>query len=565
VHRRRRHLLVGALAVLAGAAFVAWIAQAPRGTPERTDVGEESPTEPTGPLLAANDRESAEGYRMEDGVAVPRGRVSDATGAGVVVVRVVDEQDRPGPGRSLHASITEWDTRPARPVWRPRALQTRRTDDAGVARWAGLAEGRTVEVRTNPDVRWTFGIVHVVVGATVATLRIAALEPVTIRVTDAEGRSLPKASVTLYAPPAADADDGLRVNPGRQRIYPPYGQGRGIAGARSDEAGVASLSLRPDVAAGQLWVSADGFAPWLDPGWSRRNTEVRLERAREIEGVVRDTKGEILADGVIHWETPQGIRGEDPVEYDGAFRIAGLPSGSIRLEWRLPDAPGLDGRNVQHANAGDDSVTFVVTLGADLSVQIDGWPRTVGEAFLTPQDGQRFEFARLRADIDLEGNARFQGLTPDRPYVLWVPPRWGAPAGQDESAAPGTVYRMGVTASAETLTVPFEPGRTVRGVIDLTGTDAVERSLRRWPWASVAVRGPGILLPGSTDRARSDASEIPFEIAGVPKGESTIVATMTVDYAEDTPSTHWIGEASVPSDDEPVRVRLRPAPAEEGR
>jgi hypothetical protein len=398
---------------------------------------------------------------------------------------------------------------------------------------------------------------HVVVGAPLATLRVQALERVSVRVTDSAGRPLSKASVAVTTALPPDTPAGLHVNPGRQRMHPPYGHW--IAVSMSDDAGIATLALTADLRAALLWVGADGFAPWLEPAWTVRDTAVRLEPELEIGGVVRDTKGDVVADGVIHWATAQGLMGERAVEYDGAFRIQGLPPGSIRLEWRLPDAPGLDGRNVQHANAGDDSVTIVVTLGADLSVRIDGWPRTVGEAFLTPQDAPEFETARIRADIDLEGNARFQGLTPDRPYVLWVAPRWGVPAGQDESGAPGTAYRAGVTASAETLTVPFEPGRTIRGVIDLTGTDAVDRSLRRWPRPSVAVRGPGMHLRGSTTRYES--REVAFEIARVPKGATTIVATMTVDFSEDTPSTYWVGEAPVPSDDEPVRMRLRPAPA----
>jgi hypothetical protein len=553
---RRRTLLVGgALAALVCAGIAAWLSRRPMhdALPSATESGDGAGDD--APALAANDAEAAQGYRLEGQVAVPRGRVSDATGRGVLVVRVVDGEERPVPGLTVTPSGA-W-----RPAGEP-APPSRRSDEAGVARWTGLREGDPVHVSAWGE-GWSTGMAYAVVGGPRVVVRSDRLARHRVRVLDDAGVGIAKAEVVLYAPPAPGEERALPF--GRMRSDRAWPFAEWIAHAKSDAEGLAPIDLPPGSARGRLWVRADGYATWVDLDWVARDTEVRLERAREIEGLVRDTTGAVLPDGYVRWETAQGLVGEEAVAYDGTFTIGGLPSSPVRLEWRLAEARALDGRNVLRATAGTGRVTFAVALGASLTVRVEGWPREPGGvARLTPEGGTRLdENAVLRGEIDLDGVVRFQGLEPDRRYVFWVPPRFGLPWEPQRESRTSTAYRRDVVASEEVLVVPLTTGRTVRGVVDLAGTDATGPVGREGPWRflSVTVEGPGLEARGSTPPPfdATDAHEIPFRVDGVPEGSFLLRATLQVDDREG-PRSRWVGEAPVPATEEPIRVRLRPAP-----
>ena len=486
-------------------------------------------------------------------------------GAGDAVVRVVDETGAPLAGVEIECFRMPGTGRPA-----PRdgtdardAVVTVTTDADGLARRQGPRDALCFFRPLSSSEGWCAARV----GGETATLRWTKTTRARVHVVTATGAPVRGARVVF----AAGRERTPEEMEGTSRTYATDdGPGDVLVSTTTGEDGVAVIQAPLAAPRGRLRVTPPyaSLVPVARDTWAPADTEVVLAPALRVAGVVRTPAGEALGDGEVLWRAADGREGTVRVEYDGTFEVVGVPAGPVALALHLDDVPGTEDRVRATVAAGTEDAVLVAALGAGLVVRVAGWPREPGgAAFLTPEDGGGGP--PIRAEVDLEGTARFVGLDPSRAYRLHVPA--GDVRGLASETDAGPVHRGvdrgGLKAGEEPVEVTLAPLRTVAFTVQLPGPVALPSrpGVRVFAWhVEVRVAQPGAAATGGrwveVARDASPAMTLVAPVAGVVAGALRYRVLVTADLLlenGDDAQVYATGEGTFAADATAVEVSLR--------
>lgn len=342
-------------------------------------------------------------------------------------------------------------------------------------------------------------------GTTDLELRLTRGAAARVRVLDGEGAPVAQARVTLRPQRPPGALD--RARPGNRG-------GEGAERQQSTDAeGVALFrGLDPEAWFG-LHVTAPGarsLRPHEADGWRASDTEVRLEPAYVVAGVVRDTQGRPLGGArLLHLLGESSWNGFG-ASADGTFRLEGLAPGPVTLRAGPPSslgqAPARGAANEVTVPAGTTGVVLVVDRGADLALRVLGLDglrdgQTLHAYVLAEQGGGWRRAGQVAGNVQ-EGEVRLVllGLDPAALYGVWV----------DPALTQGRcVHATGLRPGGE-ATLRAVPGGAIRGRF-LAPEGATDSGV-------AATDAQGLRITG---RVAEDGT---YELVGVPAGTWTVRA-----------------------------------------
>lgn len=363
---------VPVLLLAVAAAAVAWFVAAPRREVAPLDGAPAAPPAPDRPAVPPRvDDGGRLGADGDLGDGVPgevAGRVEDADGAPVAGVRV--ELLRPK-GRRPRA---------APPPDATRRLAAAATDAAGRFSFADVVRAE-VELVVLPDERYEVPSPRPVrKGVRDLRLVLARAARPTVVVLDAAGHAVRT---------TVEVDDVLA--PGGVRRWSTDGDGRAALGGLAARARYRLVVRAPSAE----WQTA------VRPAWAPADTEVRLEPALRVGGVVVDDDGAPVPDASVWVEGPDGTSSVVSVDAAGRFEVGGVAPGPVRLraaclaDWLPKAAPASAASEVP---AGTTSARLVLAR-SDVVVHVvgaEGEGATVATATLSEVEGD----GRARRPVD---------------------------------------------------------------------------------------------------------------------------------------------------------------------
>jgi hypothetical protein len=415
----------------------------------------------------------------------------------VLVGRVIDPSGRGVGGLRVRAMRMD-------AVWRTSELE--RLDDEAVARTD--VDGR-FRIGALPDEPMRIAItapsayvdVWPIVtrpGDAPLEIRLRLATTATLTLVHADGR--PATNAWVYATAQSDdRDDGA----------PYYVWTSRTPSATTDGAGVARLrGLDPEA---RYVVTAGARDPDSKErahveGWTPKDSRVVLAGPRAIRGVVRDPKGQPVAQARVTKVEGRSDGHEVETAADGTFSFEADAAETPRIHAALHEGGWGPQSAPVTVTSRDEPVVLVIETGVDLAVRVDGEEAANRSVGMTSTPGMDWPSGRwIWTTTDADGRARVRGLPPDRGYVLWIRP---SSATDDISA-----YAEGASASAAgpELRVSLAKGGTIRGRL---------KGLASWSRAYVDATRDGMSVDG---KVQADGT---FEIRGLPDLEWTIGAQL---------------------------------------
>jgi len=303
--------------------------------------------------------------------------------------------------------------------------------------------------------------------------------------------------------------------------------GRGGA-PRSDQDGKVRLrGLDPDAVFSLSVVppkSREDLKSFTLEDWHPTDETIRLQRAWQIEGVVRDQKGRPAAqvwvrarvEGTEKWKHSANTDENGVFVFqaldDGRYEVratglGGASSPSSAMSTAIPGAPG--GVSAQKGSvvvrAGTKGVALTVDIGEKLVVRVLGVKQI--EGYYRPNASLRSTGTQAGVTIggNWEGADRvvFKGLVPDTSYELWI------------AGIPGNTYvhKEAVAAQEEVLEVTTQAGLVLAGHVSLPAGVPKKRV------TVVARSGKGFQV-----QAKSDLKTGQFTLEGLPPGPCSLHA-----------------------------------------
>ena len=306
-------------------------------------------------------------------------------------------------------------------------------------------------------------------------------------------------TVTVVGPdgaPVESARVGAAVQPraGREREPQPEvleattnAQGRAtLLGIDPDRS--YSLSIRgPDSG------NASAFLPYSEARWIPRDETIRLSRAHVVRGVVRDAAGKpIEGVNLTRRSGENSWTGVGRTDAKGEFTVRDLAEGPVTLRASAGTFRDAKARYVERTvPAGTTDLVLTLDPGVVLSARIENWAESGtphAHALLLGDDG-----SVLPAVIGTEGAVRWEGLSPDDSFTLWIAP---TPSGM-------SAYRKGVRPGDHRVRI--EPGLAITGRV-------------RAPSGVTEVSVQASLGSGSMSAPGKVGADGTYEIRGLPPG-----------------------------------------------
>jgi hypothetical protein len=261
-------------------------------------------------------------------------------------------------------------------------------------------------------------------------------------------------------------------------------------------------------------------------GWLPENTDLTLERARRIAGVVHDQDGEPVPGARLSWShVAEGMdqRGKtlsSTAAADGTFALENLRSGKYRIWVRAPKGvkvsdpltpaeradpekrQGDERRKPRFVPSGAEGVILKLAMPSTLELRLRAWTKKLGkpDILLVASGKEGIGPASISKRLDKEGRVTFTGLRWNVKYSVWMGDLKDGKYVLDEDLRP----------QERKLELRLMSGKTIEGRVD-----APKGTTGRKVYAVF----PGFEVKGKMKSAGR------FEIEGVPPGPWTLRAT----------------------------------------
>jgi hypothetical protein len=428
--------------------------------------------------------------RLVPEVAV-EGRVLGPDGRGVPGVVVYATE--PDPGVNVLANLAS-----------DSGWSSARSDEAGNYRVGGLV-AEPVELRVAPPAGFASGPPVVTRGgATGVEIRLKAGVAPRLRVVDPDGKPLGGVRVAI-------SEAGAPPTPGWPRT--------------TDAEGVITWDALDPALAYRLWVDPNprqDLVELLVPRWRPRDETLRVPRSCDVRGVLVDGAGQPVAPAMVVRVVGGGeVNHAAFTAPDGRFEFHRVPEGEVVLRASLDGSLATAEAIVTAAPAAPE-VAFVLDLGTEWRVRIDGWAGAVAPghvAYASVYQGAPVRGTpHAAAEVATDGTFVVSGARRGVDYTVWVP-----------SGGDRYVLASGLRWSAEGATLTTSSGLSITGTVKIP--EGVT-GLRVWARRDAL---------NATGEVGADGR---YVVRGLPPGSWTVVADAVSSWHAEAPATAG-GEADL--------------------